>query len=81
MRHASSTWKPSDNPLVISCQFFALALILAHVISFVTGSQFWGLCMYPAAWLIMIIFMVIRHWLRTKKTSMIRDSQYAKGVN
>ncbi|RMA44624.1 hypothetical protein CI601_07555 [Bifidobacterium sp. wkB344] len=67
MGQTASTQKPSDKPQDIAVSFFALALILAHVISFVTGSRFWGLCTYPAAWLIMIIFMVIRHWLRNSE--------------
>lgn len=62
MRQTASTQKPSDKPQVIAVRFFALALILAHVISFATGSQFWGLCTYPAVWLMMIVFMMVRHW-------------------
>ena len=57
----------SDKPLVIAVSFFGLALILAHVISFVTDSRFWGLCTYPAAWVIMIVFMMIRHWRGSRK--------------
>ena len=61
MGHTSSARKLSDKPLVIFIRFFAVALILAHVISFVTGSHFCGLCTYPAAWLTMIIFMMVEH--------------------
>ena len=67
MGQTASTQKPSDKPQDIAVNFFALALILAHVISFATGSRFWGLCTYPATWLIMIIFMVIRHWRRNSE--------------
>lgn len=48
-----------DKSIVIAVSFFGLALIIAHIISFVTDSQFWGLCTYPAAWVMMIIFMAI----------------------
>ena len=67
MRQTASTQKPSDKPQVIAVRFFALALILAHVISFATGSQFWGLCTYPVVWLMMIVFMMVRHWLRNSE--------------
>lgn len=52
----------TNKPLATAVSFFGLALILAHVISFVTDSRFWGLCTYPAVWVIMIIFMMIGHW-------------------
>ena len=64
MRQTASTQKPSDKPQVVAVRFFALALILAHVISFATGSQFWGSCTYPVAWLMMIVFMMVRDWRR-----------------
>ena len=67
MGHTSSARKLSDKPLVMAVSFFAVALILAHVISFATGSQFCGLCTYPAAWLTMIIFMMVGHHQRKGK--------------
>lgn len=58
----------SNKSISMAVSFFGLALILAHVIWFVTGSQFWGLCTYPAAWVIMIIFMAIeRRWKRDEE--------------
>ncbi|KFF30619.1 hypothetical protein BBOMB_1483 [Bifidobacterium bombi DSM 19703] len=57
----------SNKPLTIAVSFFAVALILAHIISFVTGSQFWGTCTYPAVWVVMIIFMAIEsRWKHDK---------------
>ena len=67
MGHTSSAWKLSDKPLVIAVIFYAVALILAHVISFATGSQLCGLCTYPAVWLTMIIFMMVGHHRRKGK--------------
>lgn len=49
----------SNKPIGIAVSFLGLALILAHIISFVTHSQFWALCTYPVAWVAMIIFMAI----------------------